>query len=481
MRLTSVGPDRARVRLVVDLGLITRQTFGTMLRPVRAAGDLLLNSPDGWVSNQPGPLPWDTQGSGTTPWWWVGNAVEDGKSPIGPHGPWTVGGRMPASVERATGLVIGPLTTLPWRVYRGRAPLRGSWRQSADAEDLGPALWMVDPQLVGNVPGIGRSTAPIWRRRPATSVWGQWLRDALWFGKGFITFAEAGNPQAGDPYEEPVAGTIANVSPTKVTEVLDDRGMVAGWRIGDDVTWVDVDTDGRYQLDGQTYRLLALWEPLGDGTGVFGRHAADLGLAISVRGYTSGTFRSGIPAGYLKVSQNPFTKPEADALKERWLQSHGGDQRSIAVLSAAVDFNPISVNPVDAQLVEVDHMVLRMVAHAFNLSARALDSGASSGNTYANIQDERHDRVDDSVMPWLSVLEDTLAGLLPYGTWPEVDVRGYLQSDPAARTAYYSAGIRDGWMFPGEARKLERLPAREDPEPGPAPPAVQPQLEEVPQ
>jgi len=452
----------------MDLALLTRQVFGTMSRPVRAAGDMLVNSPDGWMTRN-GPMPWSFQG-GSTPWWWVGDAVEDGRSPIGPNGPWTVDGRLPASVERATALCVGPLTTLPWRMYRG------SSRADTEVEELEPRLWMVDPQLLGNVPGPSRSMVPVWRRLPAAAVWGSWMRDALWFGRGYITFAEAGNPRSGDPYAEPVAGTIRNLATWQVTEL--DGG---GWRIGDDVTGKVVDRDGRYWFNGDatTYRLLALWEPLGDGTGVFGRHAADLGLAIAVRGYTSGTFRSGIPAGYLKVTQNPFTKPEADKLKESWLEAHGGDTRSIAVLSAAVDFQAVSVSPVDAQLVEVDHMVLRMVAHAFNLSARALDSGASSGNTYANIQDERRDRVDDTVMPWKRGLEDTLTGLLPYGTWHEVDMRGYLETDVEKRTAYYSAGLAGGWLSANEVRALERLPAIPEPEPEPAAPALGSPPEEV--
>lgn len=441
----------------------TRSVFGTMARPVRASASLLLNDPDGWVTNQGAPWPWDADVP-NTPVWWVGESRETG-GPIGPHGPWTAAGGLPAAVERATGVIVGPLVTLPWRLYRG------SWRNDASAEPFQPRLWMSDPMLCGNVPGPSGAVFPIHRRRPAASVWGTWMRHALWFGRGYVTFAETGDPGAGDPFAEPVAGTVLNLLPNMI-ELRDD----GGWRIGDDQSGVDVDPDGRYQLAGRTWRLLALWEPIGDGTGVFGRHARDLGLAVHVRNYASSTFRSGIPNGYLKVTQGQPTQAQVDQLKERWMDAHG-DERGIAVLSAAVDFQAITVKPTDAQLTGVDDMVLRMVAHAFTLSGRTLDSGAAATNSYANIQDERHDRVDDSVMPWKRVLEDTLTSVLPYGTWHEVDLRGYLESDTTKRTGYYQAMTGMGAMTVDEVRRLERLPPLPAAEPQPQPPQQQ---EEVP-
>lgn len=448
--------------LIDGVAAVAKSAFGTVSRPVRSSASLLLNDPGGWVANQPGPWPWDADVP-SRPVWWVGESRETG-GPIGPHGPWTQGGGLPASVERATGVIVGPLVTLPWRLYRG------SWRDDSAAEPMPPRLWMADPMLCGNVPGPGGAVFPIQLRRPAASVWGSWLRHALWFGRGYVTFTETGDPQSGDPFAEPVAGTVLNLAPNMVEE-RDD----GGWRIGDDDNGVNVDPDGRYRLGGRTWRLLALWEPIGDGAGVFGRHARDLGLAVHVRNYASSTFRSGIPNGYLKVTQGQPSQAQVDQLKERWLEAHGGDERSIAVLNASVDFQAITVKPIDAQLTGVDDMVLRIVAHAFTLSGRTLDSGAAASNSYANIQDERHDRVDDSVMPWKRTLEDTLTSLLPFGTWHEVDLRGYLETDTTKRTAYYQAMTGMGAMTVDEVRRLERLSPLPE-----LPPESEPEPEEVP-
>lgn len=415
---------------MVDISRIAGTVFGSVMSPVRAgAANLLLNSPDGWVADQGRPV------------WWIGSA-SPGADVTG------TAEVVPGPVERATALTLGPLTAvLPWRVYRG------NWRGDADAEALDPPLWMVDPMLCGSVTGEAAFRWPVPGRITGRAFWGRLFRHALWFGRGYFTYQESASGA-------PTPGTLLLVNPFTVSE--DPRGF----RFGEPE--IATDEDGRYGMGGRTWRLVRLQEPglLGDGSaGVMGRHGAELGLSVQLARYTSGTFASGVPAGYLKASA-ALTQDDADRLKQRWMESNGGDRRTIAVLSSSIDFQPISIKPVDAQLTEVDDMVIRRVAHCFNLSARALDSGAAGSNSYANITDERQDRIDDTHALWRAQVEDTVTALLPYGQWLELDTRGYLMANPAVRTAYYQAGLSGGWLSPDEVRPLERLPGRAAPAEG---------------
>lgn len=433
------------------------RSYGSMNNPVRVgARDMLLNSPDGWLTERPPAVSW------------IGLALEDGHSAIGPNGPWSNGGGCrdgssgyqsyggyPAAVERATGLIVGPLTSaLPMRFYRG------SFRADPEADEIEPPLWYSDPMLMGGRPGPGGSLSPAWRRRPGPTMWAEILRHALWFGKGWWVYAEASDGQ-------PLAGSLRVMNPAMIAEDTDE-----GWWIGDDVDGVRTDVNGRFRVGDTTWRLMQIHEPFGDGTGVLGRHAATLRLGVNVRNYASGTFRSGIPNGYLKVTGgSAFTQEDANRLKASWLEAHGGDRRSIAVLSSTVDFTPISVKPIDAQLVEVDALVLRAIAHAFNLNAAALDSGAATGNDYANITDRRQDRTDHTLKPWATVFADTLSAMLPYGTWCSSDFRGYLATDTAERIAYYKAGLDGGWLEINDIRRFERMPKLPTPNSSSADPA----------
>lgn len=422
-----------------------RETSGTMRRPVRYGSTI---APDNYF--------YGSQYDGIPAGRWIGYAPNTYGVPTGPNGPFAGSGSVTAAVERATSILVGPLVSvLPWRVYAGQ------WRGEPQARDLGARLWFTDPTLTGNVRGVGRSVWSAQSRKGRTAFWSEWVRNAVLYGRSWLTFAE----QAGDSdaYGEPLAGTLRILSPWALTQTDD------GWVIGDPDDpdgSIPIDFDGRYEMGGRRWRVVALDEPLGDGTGVMGRHAAELGLAVQVREYLAGTFRSGVPAGYLQMKgSGPLTQTDADLLKSKWIAANGGDRRSVAVLGAGVEFSPIAWNPEQTQAVEVDNAVLRMIAHAFNLSSRALDSGAGSSMTYSTIEQERQDRLDDSISPWKNAVEDAITSVLPYGTWLELDVRGYLQTDPAKRTAYYAAGIAGGWIDPAEVRPYERLPRRPGEEP----------------
>ena len=78
---------------------------------------------------------------------------------------------------------------------------------------------------------------------------------------------------------------------------------------------------------------------------MFAAHPDVFRLSRKLARYTEGTFNSGVPAGYLKVTTPGLTQPQADELKAGWMAAHGGDRRSIAVLNATTDFHPISISP----------------------------------------------------------------------------------------------------------------------------------------
>lgn len=427
---------------------VRARNFGSVNRPVRTNGDLLRTP-------QPvGPVPWTYDTTVPPDVFWIGRAAEDGFSPIGPNGPGPVSSGVP-SVERATALITGPLTAAwPWRVYRG------TW-MGADAVSLPLPTWLRDPCLVNRTPGMEPDQQwflPVGFKKPAARFWAETVRHALWFGRGWFMFQEATDLT-------PLAGTFLNVAPN-VVNITDDG--LCELNLGDDE--VTTDLVGRFNYGGLTWRLASVAEPLGDGLGVIGRHANTLNIGVNVARYTSQTFKSGIPAGYLKVSAPGLTQDQADKLKAGWMSAHG-NTRGIAVLNATTDFAPITFSPVDSALVEVDHMMTRKVAHCFNMSAWTLDAG-SAGNDYANITDRRQDKVDDTLLPWKRATEDALSALLPYGTWLELETRGYLQTDPAARMGYYQSGVGVGAFTPEYVQDLERIPAQYRPgDPEPPPPA----------
>jgi phage portal protein BeeE len=164
---------------------------------------------------------------------------------------------------------------------------------------------------------------------------------------------------------------------------------------------------------------------------VFGLSPSAFEMASSIDSYTQGTFRSGVPAGYLRANTPGLTQPQADELKSKWLAAHGGDRRSIAVLNATTEFHPISFSPVDAEAVAIKRMGIGDVAMAFGLPPEVLGVSLSNSATYVNIADSWDRLRAFGLSSWISELEDALSALAPLSQVVQVDISAF-QKDPIA-------------------------------------------------
>jgi HK97 family phage portal protein len=420
----------------------------------------------GWVTNISGnPTSWGDWPTAAKPAWWLGEddygQVVAG-NPIGPNGPWMDPRHsILGSVTRCTEVIVNTIVGTEWR-YTGP---RG--------ERLERPLWISEPMLLGRVPGPVGSLVPAGLRLDAHSFWSTWVTHALWWGLGAFVCVEDANGQ-------PLAGSLRLVNPYLVGVdddghyVLDPKGQ----------TPVRTNADGRFILGGKVWRLVVLrgMSPNDSRTpeGVLTRHYATLRLGAAVSSYVASTFSSGVPAGFLKVSSPNMKQTEADALKASWMAAHGQGRRSIAVLSSTVDFQPISISPLDAEADKMTHMARAEVAHAFNLSSIWLDEGAS-GLTYQNATDRRRDLVDISLAGWGSRLRWTLTSLMPYGSSVEVDWATFYRPSPEVAMPALVAAVQSGILTGLEARQylgrephagpdpawVDRSPAVTEPNPVP--------------
>lgn len=459
------------------MGLFDRITRAWKLR---ADADILVEGygPDyGWVSNYAavGGTVGDYEPDGCRPSWWVGWEGPDGQ-PIGPHGPgpvdgytypgsfgsgspwsgegygwdtrggqqsfsWWNNGQRPVeilpAVTRCTEVIVNPVVRTPWLLERG-------------PDVLPLPLWVRDPML------LGRSTGDVWpelpaaHRLPAQAFWATWLTHALWWGRGVMVF----RPNADG---EPVPGSCRLLNPFMVGSdwagrwVIDPEGE----------TPLVTDEDGGFTIGGVGYRMLVLRGlPPNNGTtpeGVLQRHFGLLRLGAHIHAYSDGTFKSGVPSGYLKVSAPNMTQDDANRLKDRWMAAHSGDRRSVAVLNAVTDYTPISLNPVDADTDKLKQALLVDVAHAFGLSASFLDSGSAS-NTYANLTDKNRELVDLTLSAWGQQMTETLSAVLPLGTTLRVDWTNFTRPDMPTQLPVVMSAWQAGFMSLDEARRRAGLP-----------------------
>jgi len=218
------------------------------------------------------------------------------------------------------------------------------------------------------------------------------------------------------------------------------------------------------------------WAPPGflRGYGVLEAHlhgAGALDLAASLEKEAQTVSRHGVPTGVINVTNPDATAETLQAVKDGWLRSQA--DRTVAVLNATTEFQPLSWNPTETQLLEARKFSLLEIANIFGLPPRFV--GASSGDsmTYSNSETESIDLLKFSLGGHIARFEQTLSALFPNGTTVKADLQALLRADTTVRYQAYQVGIQSGFLLKSEVREREDLPPVEGiddpPEPPPAP------------
>ncbi|HSS09731.1 MAG TPA: phage portal protein [Acidimicrobiales bacterium] len=382
--------------------------------------DILVNDPDGWEVERPW-LWWAGDGGDSDGW---GSGGPWGNPPPNNLGPF-YGLRALPAVTRCTSLICDTIAGAPW-------PVRTGWDRLPSPD------WIADPQALRidqRVADPGRVSEV---RLSAMEFWSQWILAALWLGDGFV-YCPVRNDSDGSPRPP-----LWQLHPEKV-DIEDDRYFVDDYELA----------------PGSIIHLRGL-PPYyqGRGEGVLIRHGADLGLNVSIRGYAQSTFRSGVPFGYLKVNAAGLKADQAQDLKAQWMRSHGRGRRSIAVLNSTVDFTPISINPIDAQLDRQREWGLRDIAVAFGVPAWFLGIPGDS-STYANVESRFIELRTFTELPWTRRVESTLDAQFPRGTEIKVNLDALMRADTKSRYDAYKIALDTGILTVDEVRALEDRPPLE--------------------
>lgn len=417
------------------------QTRGSYFRS--NSYDMLLNEPDGWVSDgMHGPV------------WWV-SSDQDG-SAVGPGGPYSV--RLLPAVARLTGLITDPLSVAPWKVVE----------DGFGGDILDTPRFIQDPQLVRPDDRFSTPILPSVSRLPRSAFFSAWIRQAVLAGQSAIAFLE-------DSTGSPLAGSLRLIDSMHLSTTRDEQGTLC-WQLGADGEQVTFDRDGYAVIGSLVWRLVVLRDPHatpdadGRTPSVFERHPSAFGLGADVDRFMAGTFSSGgTPSGVLSVSQPaPITQEQADALKSSWMAAHSGSRRSVAVLASTVGYTPISASPIDLSMIESKRASLADLSMAFCLDPQgALGISMGSSSTYSNIQ-QWFNRMKADLLPWIEAVEQTVSALLPAGRSVRMDFSEYNRPDPEQQYAALKVAVDSGLLTLDEARNILGLP----PAPVPAPAVV---------
>lgn len=193
-----------------------------------------------------------------------------------------------------------------------------------------------------------------------------------------------------------------------------------------------------------------------------------LGLSVDAEAHAAGFFKGGANlAGILKVDST-LTSKQKNELKSSWQSAFSpstGTPNGVAVLEGNMNFQPITVNPTDAQLLETREFNVIDICRFFGVSpVKAFDLSKSS---YSTVEATELSFLTDTLAPLLEKIELEFERKLYKPSEKDgIDVRfdtaTLLRADKQSLASYYQTLFNIGVISPNEIRKELDLPSLEN-------------------
>lgn len=175
-------------------------------------------------------------------------------------------------------------------------------------------------------------------------------------------------------------------------------------------------------------------------------------------------FRYGMRAsGFLK-SKDILKPGQREQLRESMERFRGSELGGTMVLEADMDYKPLSMNPVDAELLASRAWNVEELCRWFRVPPFMVGHSEKSTSWGTGIEQQMIGFVTFVLRPWCVRIEQAInRSLLAPGEkgryFAEFALEGLLRGDSAARAAFYGVMIDKGILTRDEVRALENWPA----------------------
>lgn len=200
-------------------------------------------------------------------------------------------------------------------------------------------------------------------------------------------------------------------------------------------------------------------------------HRQGFGLALAAEKYGAKLFGNGsLATGILQTDQR-LDDTSAAAIKARWKARQGGldNAHDIAVLDRNMKFQPLTINPEDAQFLDSRRFQVQEIARMFGVPPHLLMDTTTSTSWGTGLEQQTTAFVKFSLRPyWLTRVEQRLTKMLRTRegdrTPPSLRVdyvrynlEALLRGDSAARAEFYKSLWELGVFSTNDIRRLEDM------------------------
>ena len=190
-----------------------------------------------------------------------------------------------------------------------------------------------------------------------------------------------------------------------------------------------------------------------------------LNIATSSEGHAVGFFKNGGMSGVLTVEGARLDKTQKDQIYQTWEERIINHPNGIAVLEANMKYQPITINPKDAQLLESRQFNVVDLCRFFSVSpVKAFDLSKSS---YSTVEATQLQYLTDTALAVITKIEQEINRkvFLPAErgrVLAEFDTSAILRTDKSAQAAYWRDLSVIGAATPNEVRRENNLPKIEN-------------------
>lgn len=182
-----------------------------------------------------------------------------------------------------------------------------------------------------------------------------------------------------------------------------------------------------------------------------------LETASEAEKHASNFFKGGANLSGLIKANAPLTNQQKKEIQESWVGSFNtaGNKVSVAILPQGLDYQPISVSPEDAELLETRKYDVINIARFFNISPiKLFDLDKVS---YNNMEAAQIAYLNDTILPWARLIKAEYDRKLFKPSqvgkmMVEMDFTALLSSDKESEANYYKSMLVNGIMSLNEVR-----------------------------
>lgn len=195
----------------------------------------------------------------------------------------------------------------------------------------------------------------------------------------------------------------------------------------------------------------------------YARHT--LGSAMSVDEASGKMFANGMRVGGALTMQQVLKKDQRDEIRESMAEQLAGTSNTgkLMVLEGGATYTPLSMNPVDAQMLETRAFSVEEVCRWWRVPPFMIGHSEKSTSWGTGLEQQMIGFLTFSLRPYLTRIEQGIRkSLLPpaeRGKYTiEFNLEGLMRADSAGRAALYASAAQNGWMTRNEIRELENRP-----------------------